>query len=884
MVATAFPSIPMSSRLLILALVFVLFSAASPTECVAAAETLDETRLETTVLAEGMPRPLELDVAPDGRVFFIELAGKLKIYSPKSGETKVAATLDVFAEQENGLLGLTLDPQFAINGWIYLMYSPTTEVFSGHRISRFVLAGDQLDLASEKILLKVPVQRDQCCHHAGSLEFGPAGNLFISTGDNTHPFGDSASYAPLDERPGRHAYDAQDSAGNTADLRGKILRIRPTPEGGYTVPEGNLFPAGGEIEGCPEIYVMGCRNPWRMNIDPLTGFVYWGEVGPDAHNNGARGSRGYDELNQARAAGNFGWPFFIGANFAYADHDYTTGKTGPLYDPKTPRNISPTNTGSQLLPPAQPAWIYYPYAASKEFPMLGAGGRTACAGPVYRFDSDLDSPTKFPQTFDGHLIFFDWQRTFVKSVSLDADSNIKAITPFLESVALKRPVDMKFGPEGSLYVIDYGSTWGDNKDSRLLRIDYYSANRPPIAKIASTTATVGKQPLTVSFTSTGSFDKDEGDTLSHRWSVKPGDSAEMATPKANYTFTKPGEYQVTLTVRDQHGAEASTTETVRVGNSPPSLHFVQPVDGGFFDWGDPIDYQVSIDDAEDGRSEDRAATMKMRFLLTQRYLSASPQDAESAHLGGVGKHAAAVGMIKSSDCFNCHALGQKIVGPSFREIAARYAGDESAVAAAATRIIKGSSKVWGDVPMLPHAQFSDAEARAMVRWILSLKDEAQDEAASQSFSGNFSATPPQWAASDKVGVISQWEAAYTDFGAPGATPLTARAEIRLRTRQVEGEHFDRRHGTQTLESPSAAAGKFIGSIQSGHHLIFEHVNLSGIKTITARVASPSDGGIVQLRKGSAKGALVAEIKFPPTGEWEKWVAPQVQVDDPGGIA
>ena len=484
-------------------------------------EAFDESRFEATVLAEGLPRPLEVDVAPDGRVFFIELAGKLKVYDPGTKEVTVAATFDVFADQENGLLGLALDPAFEKNGWVYLMYSPKTEIFSGQHISRFKLEGDTLDLGSEKLLLKFEEQREQCCHHAGSLEFGPDGCLFISTGDNTHPFGDSGSYAPIDERPGRHPYDAQDGPGNTADLRGKILRIKPTPDGSYSIPEGNLFPKGGAIEGRPEIYVMGCRNPWRMNVDQKTGFVYWGEVGPDAHNDGPKGSRGYDELNQAREAGNFGWPFFIGKNFPYADHDYVTGKTGPLYDPAKPMNISPTNTGSKLLPPAQPAWIYYPYAASDEFPMLGSGGRSACAGPVYHFDPELKSETKFPAHFDNCLIFFDWNRTFVKIVRLDADSNIKAIEPFLTSVPLKRAVDMKFGPEGSLYILDYGSTWGDNNDSRLLRVDYFSNNRPPVAKIASG-ETVGKQPFKVAFSGKESFDKDAGQQLSYRWSVSPG--------------------------------------------------------------------------------------------------------------------------------------------------------------------------------------------------------------------------------------------------------------------------------------------------------------------------------------------------------------------------
>lgn len=98
------------------------------------------------------------------------------------------------------------------------------------------------------------------------------GYLFLSVGDNTSPYGDAASYAALDERPGREYFDAQRTSANTQDLRGKILRIKPRPDGGYDIPPGNLFT--NPQEGRPEIFVMGVRNPYRMAIDPLTGYEF----------------------------------------------------------------------------------------------------------------------------------------------------------------------------------------------------------------------------------------------------------------------------------------------------------------------------------------------------------------------------------------------------------------------------------------------------------------------------------------------------------------------------------------------------------------------------------------------------------------------------------
>ena len=173
-----------------------------------------------------------------------------------------------------GSWDLALDPEFAENGHVFIQYSPTG--YEGTAISRFTIKEGKLDVSSAKELLRWPVQRKECCHHAGEVHFGADGNLYFSTGDNTSPF-QSDGFTPIDERDGRFPFDAQKSSANTNDLRGKINRIRPTPDGGYTIPEGNLFPPGTE-KTRPEIYAMGFRNPWRFTVDEKTGILYVGDV------------------------------------------------------------------------------------------------------------------------------------------------------------------------------------------------------------------------------------------------------------------------------------------------------------------------------------------------------------------------------------------------------------------------------------------------------------------------------------------------------------------------------------------------------------------------------------------------------------------------------
>src|ERR1051325_5587199 len=194
--------------------------------------------------------PMELAVATDGRVFYAQRNGTIKMWSPHTKTAVTIAKIKVFDGLEDGMIGMALDPDFTRNNWIYLNHSlpETTKDANGKksgviRVSRYTLVGEQLDLASEKKLIDIPTQREECCHVGGSLAFDKEGNLYIAIGDNTNP-GDSDGYSPHDERPGYAPRDAQKQPANMNDLRGGISRLPPEPDGPYTIPKGNLFPPG----------------------------------------------------------------------------------------------------------------------------------------------------------------------------------------------------------------------------------------------------------------------------------------------------------------------------------------------------------------------------------------------------------------------------------------------------------------------------------------------------------------------------------------------------------------------------------------------------------------------------------------------------------------
>ncbi|HEX8546522.1 MAG TPA: ThuA domain-containing protein, partial [Cytophagaceae bacterium] len=144
----------------------------------------EEDRFVKTVLAEKLSEPMKLAVSSEGELFFVQRTGEILKYDPIKKSIVKMGELAVFEGNEDGLMGIALDPNFTINRWVYLYYSPLQGVPRQH-LSRFQLTSDRLDMSTEKVVLTVPTQRQSCCHSAGDLAFDAEGNLLIAVGDNT---------------------------------------------------------------------------------------------------------------------------------------------------------------------------------------------------------------------------------------------------------------------------------------------------------------------------------------------------------------------------------------------------------------------------------------------------------------------------------------------------------------------------------------------------------------------------------------------------------------------------------------------------------------------------------------------------------------------------
>lgn len=251
---------------------------------------------ELSTITEGLELPVAMAYAPDGRLFVAQLTGQIRVVQP-DGMLDVApfAEIDVFAENENGLLGLTLDPYFATNHYVYAF---ATITYERQQIIRFTDIGGA---ATDPVVIRDNLPTRGVFHAGGGLKFGPDGKLYFSIGDNSEP---------------ANAQDVQ-------TLAGKICRINPDG----TTPSDNPFITP---TGTPRaIFALGFRNPFRFNFAP-DGRLFALDVGSD-------GDMRREEINLVTAGGNYGWPLVEGRRDAvtYPDlldpiYDYHDGGSSPV--------------------------------------------------------------------------------------------------------------------------------------------------------------------------------------------------------------------------------------------------------------------------------------------------------------------------------------------------------------------------------------------------------------------------------------------------------------------------------------------------------------------------------------------------------------------------
>ncbi|MEZ6089698.1 MAG: PQQ-dependent sugar dehydrogenase [Pirellulaceae bacterium] len=817
--------------------------------------------------------PMQLVILDDQQLLFIERAGAVKLVDVGSGgqaTSIVVGEVPVAVYGEVGLLGIAADPSYAQNGWLYLFHCPADKPHT-MRLSRFTLRDRTLELDSEVRLLEYAIDAAGAIHMGGGLWMDAAGDLWIGTGDNCPPIPE----LPVDVRRGRENFDAFRTSANTQDLRGKILRIHPEADGSYSIPRGNLF--ADQRVGRREIYAMGCRNPFRLAFDDETRAVMWGDVGPNIDVNLDVGPNGYDEFHRATEPGHFGWPHCVGPNEAYRAFDFATRRPGDLFDLQSPLNRSPNNTGSEQLPSPQPAVIWYPSTDSSLFPTLGSGGRSAMSGPVYRYPATSSGTgMHLHERFQGRWFIYDWTRNWIQTVMLDASGAVEAIEPFMPTILFRKPIDMKVGADGSLFVIEFGDKWGDNRDAQLTRIVYRRGNRRPTARMVASRL-AGREPLHVRVDADTSSDPD-GDPLRYRWELngKELTSTTDGGSKLELTLTERGSHRLRLTVSDDLQTLDHSELQFQVGNEPPQVAITSPLHGSFFEWGDTLHYQVQVVDHEDGSTDlnpAQPAGIPSARVITS-YQPLTRRSVEEAWLDP------GLAAMRKTTCFSCHTTKAASAGPSYDAVSRKYLGaDDEAIRKLAAKIVSGGTGVWGDKPMPAHPQHTLAETQQMVRWILSLATSTASPPQPGQY-GFFRTTPP--VGSDPS--MLELTAEYTDNGVslaggsdlsdtqvdtksengqPDIPPLRSEAKIVLHAHRKRAAFADHTHQVSQVDVFEGGIGLVARLAPSGW-LAFDDLRLDEIDRISFQLQHVGEAtGRLVLRENSQQGRQVGAVDLTP---------------------
>jgi glucose/arabinose dehydrogenase/Ca2+-binding RTX toxin-like protein len=519
-------------------------------------------------------KPTALAFTPDGRVLVATQPGVLRVY--KNGQLLQTPALNlsskICANYERGMLGVAVDPTFSTNKYVYLYYTynksgvcptgqPTNANNPVNRVARFVMSGDTIDPASEKVLLdNIPSPNGN--HNAGDLSFGKDGYLYATVGDGGCDYkGDSGCAGANDASRDRHV------------LLGKVLRI--TRAGG--IPSTNPYlgtdSARCNLTGrtdpgkvCQETFAWGLRNPFRLAFDPnATGTRFFvNDVGQNA----------YEEVDQGKPGADYAWNLCEGAH----DNPNRAGSVDCAAAPYTPpvHEYSHGNTGCASV----------------------TGGAFVPNG-------------LWPASYDNSYLLGDYVCNKIFRLTPVSGGGFTR-TEFASGLGDGGPTAMAFGPYGSRKVLYY-TTYANGGEVR--RIAYSAAaNQSPTASVETTSPNYGPIPLAVSFDGSASDDPDGDTPLSYIWNFGDGSApTETTAPTTSHTYKTAGTYTAALEVRDAHGAlSARATVKVFPGNTPPEPTIESPATTKLFKVGEPITLRGSASDAQDGALAASALSWEIR--------------------------------------------------------------------------------------------------------------------------------------------------------------------------------------------------------------------------------------------------------------------------------
>ncbi len=544
------------------------------------------------VVVPGITSATTMAFLPDGRMLVGELTNVIWVVQPGASSKDTVPFLQLSYDYlfgEQGLMDIAVDPDFAQNGYIYVFY---TQGFTGQhnrdRLSRFTASGNAVVAGSELVLWQAEIDANSE-HHGGAIAFGNDGKIYFTTGDYFNP--------PL--------------AQQLDSYQGKVLRINKDG----SVPTDNPF-YDGTGPNKDAIWAYGLRNPYRMSIDPVTGRMYIGDVGGNDPNTA------YEELELGVAGANYGWPLEEGngGTAGVTPPIYTYPHSGR--DAAITAGF--VYHGDQFPSQYDGNFFFGDFAQNTIGRLtLDAGGNVTGAVNFWPADGTADGssvgdPVKFVEGPDGALYYVDIGFDGNHVPNAAAIRRIRYAIDNLPPVAVasadptigQPPLSVSFSsagssdPEGA--PLSYLWTFGDGQTSTEANPTHvyqtagdYTARLSVSDGTASTLSddldiTVGNPPVPVILSPTEGMTFRAGDVITYSgsatdvedgtlaasafsWSIvfhhdshtHPGGgpytgttSGTLVIPTSGHDFQDSTSYEISLTVTDSAGLQASTSVTI----------------------------------------------------------------------------------------------------------------------------------------------------------------------------------------------------------------------------------------------------------------------------------------------------------------------------------
>ncbi|WP_217642685.1 PQQ-dependent sugar dehydrogenase, partial [Halogeometricum limi] len=538
-------------------------------------------RVETVV--SGLQFPTEAVFLPDGRMLVIEQGGRVVIYDPSSGRQGIYLQLsDVDSDRERGLIGITLDPNFEQNGYLYLYYARQSQ--PENVLSRFThdqrSGGVTSRAGSERVLWRNEIRVGKsrvCCHFGGGLDIGSDGKIYLTTGD---------------EFQGSRAQDL-----SVPD--GKVIRLNRDG----SIPGDNPYASDGDPNTLGEIWASGLRNPYRATVDDATGRLYIGEVGGNVE------PSSQEDIHLGRKGANYGWPNCEGmcSNAAYDDpiYTYSHGESGGREGAAV--TVGPVYRGGMYPAEYNGALFYSDYNDGWiKYLVLRSDGTVRAS---YNFEPNAGAVVASTVGPDGALYTVNYAAGQVRRYVYDGGGNAAPVVQSATGTPTggSPPLTVDFSASATdadgdalTYAWRFGD--GDTATGRQVSHTYRnSGTYDAVVEVSDGSVTVQSQPIEIRVGSGPSAEITApadgstfraGDTLTVRgsatdpddgqltgsslqWNVRfthnehfhpefetTGESFSFEVPTTGHAFTGNTGYEITLTATDSDGITA--TDAVRL--------------------------------------------------------------------------------------------------------------------------------------------------------------------------------------------------------------------------------------------------------------------------------------------------------------------------------